>query len=200
MRHSIPDDIGLAELDYHLLSVDELHKRFATSPQGLQSEQLSRLVARYGKNQLSPPPSRWFRTLMGYIFGGFGSILLGGCILVFIAWQPLGRPPSQANLALAIVLAVVWLLQAAFNGWQDWSSSQVMASITTMLPDQCVAIRNGNPTDLTAVDLVPGDLIQIKQGNKLPADVRLIQASTDVKFDRSILTGKYTIWLCCMFC
>jgi sodium/potassium-transporting ATPase subunit alpha len=129
---------------------------------------------------------------MGYIFGGFGSILLGGCILVFIAWQPLGRPPAQANLALAIVLAVVWLLQAAFNGWQDWSSSQVMASITTMLPDQCVAIRNGNPTDLTAVDLVPGDLIQIKQGNKLPADVRLIQASADVKFDRSILTGKCT--------
>ncbi|BCS24978.1 cation-translocating P-type ATPase [Aspergillus puulaauensis] len=181
---------GLAELDYHLLSVDELHKRFTTSPQGLQNEQLNRLVAKYGKNQPSPPPSRWFRTLMGYMFGGFGSILLGGGILVFIAWKPLGHPPAQANLALAIVLVAVWVLQAAFNGWQDWSSSQVMASITTMLPGQCVAVRNGNPTDLSAVDLVPGDLIQIKQGNKLPADVRLIQASADVKFDRSILTGE----------
>ncbi|KAL4772526.1 P-type ATPase [Aspergillus nidulans var. acristatus] len=65
-----------------------------------------------------------------------------------------------------------------------------MTSITTMLPDQCIAIRNRNPNSLSAADLVPGDIIQVKQGNKLPADVRLIQVSADAKFDRSILTGK----------
>ena len=90
---------------------------------------------------------------MGYMFGGFGSILLGGGILVFIAWKPLGNPPAEANLALAIVLVAVWAIQAAFNGCQDWSSSQVMASITTMLPDQCIAVRNGAPTFLSAIDL-----------------------------------------------
>ncbi|KAL4862167.1 hypothetical protein BDV12DRAFT_49407 [Aspergillus spectabilis] len=181
---------GLVELDHHLLTVDELQHRFSSSPEGLQSAQIARRISEYGKNQLSPPPSRWFQTIMGYVFGGFGSILLGGGVLVFIAWKPLGDPPAEANLALAIVLIAVWVISAAFNGWQDWSSSQVMASITTMLPDQCIAIRNGNLTNLSAVDLVPGDLIQIKQGNKLPADVRFIQASADVKFDRSILTGE----------
>ncbi|KAL2827955.1 hypothetical protein BDW59DRAFT_53274 [Aspergillus cavernicola] len=181
---------GIAELDYHLVSVDELQRRLSTSSRGLQNEQISGRIAEYGKNQPSPPPSRWFRTTMGYIFGGFGSILLGGGVLVFIAWKPLGDPPAEANLALAIVLVAVWLIQAAFNAWQDWSSSQVMASITTMLPDQCIALRDGNSTSLGAVDLVPGDLIQIKQGNKLPADVRLIQVSTDAKFDRSVLTGE----------
>ncbi|KAL4929772.1 cation-translocating P-type ATPase [Aspergillus undulatus] len=181
---------GLAELDYHLLSVEELQTRLSTSAQGLQTGQVGRLISQYGKNQPSPPPSKWFRTLMGYIFGGFGSILLGGGVLVFIAWKPLGSPPAEANLALAIVLVAVWAIQAAFNGWQDWSSSQVMASITTMLPDQCIAVRNGSPAFISAVDLVPGDVIQIKQGNKLPADVRFIQTSSDVKFDRSILTGE----------
>jgi sodium/potassium-transporting ATPase subunit alpha len=127
---------------------------------------------------------------MGYLFGGFGTILLGGGILVFIAWKPLGDPPAEANLALALVLIVVWVINAAFNAWQDWSSSRVMASITTMLPDQCIVTRDNNPAYLSALDLVPGDLIQIKQGNKLPADVRLIQTSADAKFDRSILTGK----------
>jgi sodium/potassium-transporting ATPase subunit alpha len=127
---------------------------------------------------------------MGYLFGGFGTILLGGGILVFIAWKPLGDPPAEANLALALVLIVVWIINAAFNAWQDWSSSRVMASITTMLPDQCIVTRDNNPAYLSALDLVPGDLIQIKQGNKLPADVRLIQTSADAKFDRSILTGK----------
>ncbi|KAL3479009.1 hypothetical protein BJX99DRAFT_268860 [Aspergillus californicus] len=181
---------GIAELDYHLLSVGELQQRLSTSPQGLQNEQISPRVAEYGKNQPSPPPPRWFQTTMGYIFGGFGSILLGGGVLVFIAWKPLGDPPAEANLALAIVLVAVWLVQAAFNAWQDWSSSRVMASITTMLPDQCIALRSGNMTYLNVVDLVPGDLIQIKQGNKLPADVRFTQVSTNAKFDRSILTGE----------
>ncbi|KAL4961040.1 cation-translocating P-type ATPase [Aspergillus stella-maris] len=148
---------GLADLDYHLLSVEELQQHFSTSTQGLQTRQ----------NQPSPPPSGWFRTLMCYMFGGVGSILLGGGILVFIAWKPLGNPPAEANLALAIVLVAVWAIQVAFNGWQDWSSSQVMASITTMLPDQCIAVRNGAPTFLSAIDL----------GNKLPADVRFIQTS-----------------------
>ncbi|KAL4973582.1 hypothetical protein BDW66DRAFT_168478 [Aspergillus desertorum] len=181
---------GLSELDHHLLSIDDLQHRFSTSAQGLQSQQIPRLISNYGKNQPSPSPSRWFQTIMGYVFGGFGSILLGGGVLVFVAWKPLGDPPAEANLALAIVLVAVWVIQAAFNGWQDWSSSQVMASITSMLPDQCVAIRNGNPTSLSATDLVPGDIIQVKQGNKLPADVRFIQASADAKFDRSILTGE----------
>lgn len=65
-----------------------------------------------------------------------------------------------------------------------------MASITTMLPEHCVLIRNGNPTSTMAVDVVPGDILIIKAGNKLPADVRFVEVSSDAKFDRSILTGE----------
>lgn len=66
-----------------------------------------------------------------------------------------------------------------------------MASIGTMLPDQCLVIRNGNQTSVSALDLVPGDIIVIKQGNKLPADVRLVEVSSDAMFDRAILTGMF---------
>lgn len=127
---------------------------------------------------------------MGYFFKGFGSILLVAAILVFIAWKPLGDPPAQANLALAIVLVAVFLIQAAFNMWQDWSSSRVMASIKDMLPDECQVVRDGVQMTLFASDLVPGDVLLVKAGNKLPADIRLVEVSSDVKFDRSILTGR----------
>ena len=123
------------------------------------------------------------------MFGGFGSILLIASILVFIAWRPLGNPPATANLALACVLFAVFVIQASFNAWQDWSSSRVMASIGTMLPDQCVVIRNGSHISVSAIDLVPGDVLVIKQGNKLPADVRFVDVSSDAMFDRAILTG-----------
>lgn len=126
---------------------------------------------------------------MGYFFKGFGSVLLIASILVFIAWKPLGNPPAEANLALAIVLLAVFFIQAGFNMWQDWTSSQVMASIKNMLPDECQVLRDGAQMTLFASELVPGDILLVKAGNKLPADIRIAEASSDAKFDRSILTG-----------
>lgn len=111
-------------------------------------------------------------------------------ILVFIAWRPLGQPPAPANLALAIVLVIVWIVQASFSFWQDFSSSRVMASISTLLPDQCVILREGIQREIQCKDIVPGDLLKIVAGNRLPADVRFIEVSPDARFDRSILTGE----------
>ena len=127
--------------------------------------------------------------MFGYFFKGFGAILLVGCILVFVSWKPLGQPPAIANLALAIVLLAVFFIQAAFNAWQDWSSSRVMASITAMLPESCLVLRDGSQTMVPAPEIVPGDVVYIKAGNKLPADIRFLEASNDASLDRSILTG-----------
>jgi sodium/potassium-transporting ATPase subunit alpha len=65
-----------------------------------------------------------------------------------------------------------------------------MASIKNMLPDHCHVLRDGKQQDLLGHELVPGDIIIIRLGDKLPADVRFVQVSTDAKFDRSILTGE----------
>ncbi|KAJ4332729.1 hypothetical protein N0V87_008155 [Didymella glomerata] len=183
--------VDLAGLEWHTLEVEELCRRLSVDTnQGLSEDQIKRRVAEYGRNKISPPPSGLVGKIAGYFFGGFGSILLGAGILVFISWKPLGDPPAESNLALACVLIAVWLIQAAFNAWQDWSTSRVMASIGTMLPDQCLVIRNGSQTSVSALDLVPGDVIVIKQGNKLPADVRFVEVSSDAMFDRAILTGE----------
>lgn len=137
-----------------------------------------------------PPETHRFKQWFGYFFKGFGSVLFVGAILVFVAWRPLGNPPVLANLALAIVLVAVWLIQAAFNMWQDWSTSRVMASIKNMIPKGCLVVREGVQVAIMAVDIVPGDILVIKAGNKLPADVRFVQVSSDAKFDRAVLTGE----------
>jgi len=108
-----------ADSDYHLVSVDEIYQRFSSSPQqGLSVEQAARKLKEVGPNKPSPPPSQWAQKTFTYLFGGFGSILFIAAILVFIAWKPLGQPPSIANLALAIVLVLVWVIQALFSFWQ----------------------------------------------------------------------------------
>ncbi|KAF2643261.1 calcium ATPase [Massarina eburnea CBS 473.64] len=183
--------VDLAGLEWHTVSVDELTRRLSvTLLQGLSPEQVTRRLSEHGKNKMTPPPSGILGKLTSYFFGGFGSILLVAGILVFIAWRPLGSPPAVANLALAIVLIVVFFFQAGFNAWQDWSSSRVMASIGNMLPDQCIVRRNGAQVSIPALEMVPGDVVVIKQGNKLPADVRFVEVSSDAMFDRAILTGE----------
>lgn len=184
--------IDFAYIDYHTCSIEDLLTRFSSSRQnGLTNEEAASRLKSTGPNAPSPPPSQWLRKFLNYSFGGFGSILVVAAIFVFVAWKPLGEPnPSIANLALAIVLLIVWVTQASFHFWQDFSSSKVMASIIGMLPDDVVVLRSGTQQTLDGREIVPGDLLRIVQGNKLPADVRFVEVSSDARFDRSILTGE----------
>lgn len=65
-----------------------------------------------------------------------------------------------------------------------------MSSIKTMLPEECLLLRNGAKQQFQGADIVPGDILYIKMGDKIPADVRFIETSPDARFDRSILTGE----------
>lgn len=155
-------------------------ERLSTSVKvGLDDTQASRRLSTYGPNKIKPPPSNILRKLAGWLFGGFGTLLLGAAIISFISWsvshflipsssqvdgimvfrKPLGNPPEASNLALAVVLLVVLLLQAIFNAWQDFSTSRVMKSIQTLLPAAVTVIRNDFQTTIPADKLVPGDLV-----------------------------------------
>jgi sodium/potassium-transporting ATPase subunit alpha len=107
----------LGDLEWHTLSINEVETRLSTSlKRGLSKEQIERKQKEFGKNTPSKPPSDLFSRVMGYMFGGFGSVLLIGGILVTITYKPLGNPnPQIANLALAIVLYAVFVIQALFN-------------------------------------------------------------------------------------
>ncbi|KAK8048677.1 hypothetical protein PG994_010407 [Apiospora phragmitis] len=182
----------LSALEWHTITTEEALRRLSASmDQGLSDDQVTRRLKDFGRNAPTPPKSNTIQKYLGYMFKGFGPILLTGSILVFVSWKPLGEPtPAIANLALAIVLLAVFFIQAAFNMWQDWSSSRVMKSISGMLPENTMVVREGKQQSLPASELVPGDIVYIKAGNKLPADVRFLQVSSDAKFDRSILTGE----------
>jgi sodium/potassium-transporting ATPase subunit alpha len=106
-----------------------------------------------------------------------------------VAWKPIGNPPDPTNLGLGILLIVVILLQAAFSAFQDWSSGKVMKSIKNMMPSQATVIRNRIEYNIPVQELVIGDLVKLNYGNKVPADVRIIETH-DLKFDKSLLTGE----------
>ena len=88
------------------------------------------------------------------------------------------------------MLLIVLLLQAGFNAWQDFSTSRLLDSITSLLPTDVLVLRDGASVRIPSAQLVPGDIIDVTLGQKVPADIKMLSASSDLKFDRSILTGE----------
>lgn len=158
---------------------------------GLSRSEYDAKLKAHGLNKQLKPPKRLLKKLFTYFFGGFGALLLCGGILCIICWKPLGEPdPAIANLILGIILLAIFVLQALFNFFQDYSSSRVMDSIHNMIPSKCLVVRSGKLETVDSEVLVPGDIVKFTVGDKVPADLRIIDVSGDLSFDRSILTGE----------
>ncbi|KAI9236919.1 MAG: cation-transporting ATPase pma1 [Podila humilis] len=181
-----------AAIDFHKLTPAEVNLRFNSNEAlGLSQVEAGRRLKSNGPNILDTRRPNYFLKLLGYLFGGFCSILWVGSITFFICWQPpLSDPPNDTNLALAILLIFVILIQASFSAFQDFSTSRVMSSILDMIPAECHVFRDGQLVKVPAADLVIGDRVHLSLGNKVPADLRILQTSNDTRFDRSVLTGE----------
>ncbi|KAL7797376.1 hypothetical protein V8C37DRAFT_419711 [Trichoderma ceciliae] len=180
-----------ANLTFHELQVDQLCQQLNISQDSGLSESAAALrLSRDGRNTLPHPKTNYLRKILLYVFGGFCSVLWVGVVIFFICWRPLSNPPSPTNLALAILVLIVILLQAGFSAFQDWSTSRTMKSITDLLPSEALVLRDGQLMKLRASELVSGDVVHLQIGNKVPADMRIISHSGDLRFDRAILTGE----------
>ena len=178
------------ESTYHKMTIDELDREFETScTRGLTSSKAKELLIKNGPNRLKPPETHHIRKILGYLFKGFCWIFWIGALGCFLAYKPLGSPPDPTNLALGCLYLIVIFLNAFFEAFQDWSSSRVMNSIKGMMASDSTLIRDGQEVKVPAEDLVVGDLVVLNYGQKVPADLRLIESS-DLKFDRAMLTGE----------
>ena len=178
-------------LDYHIISPERLCQEFNVDQRtGLTSTSAAIRLQRDGKNDIAHHRENYLKKIFFYIFGGFCSVLWVGVVIFFICWKPLSNPPSVQNLALAVLILIVIALQASFSAFQDWSTKRVMNSILDLLPAEAMVMRDEKLVHLPATELVAGDIVHIGIGNKVPADMRILQSSGDVRFDRAILTGE----------
>uniref|UniRef100_A0A4W4G328 P-type ATPase A domain-containing protein n=1 Tax=Electrophorus electricus TaxID=8005 RepID=A0A4W4G328_ELEEL len=93
------------------------------------------------------------------------------------------------QLYLGVVLAAVVIITGCFSYYQESKSSRIMDSFKNMVPQQAMVIRDGEKRQINAEDVVAGDLVEIKGGDRIPADVRFISCS-GCKVDNSSLTGE----------
>jgi len=181
------------ELDVHKVPLEELYKRFGSSENGLKKERAAANLAEYGPNALTPPPTtpEWVKFCQN-LFGGFATLLWIGAILCFIAFAiqvTNFEEPPEDNLYLGVVLTAVVVITGIFSYYQESKSSKIMESFKNLVPQFALVYRDGEKVTLKADELTLGDVIEVKFGDRLPADVRVMEAR-GFKVDNSSLTGE----------
>ncbi|KAI3577874.1 hypothetical protein IWW34DRAFT_740339 [Fusarium oxysporum f. sp. albedinis] len=185
------DEDYFSKLQYHELQTEQLCQQLNVDVgAGLSESSAATRLERDGKNTLPHPKTNYIKRTLKYIFGGFCSVLWIGAIIFFLCWQPLSNPPSNQNLSLAVLILIVIFLQAGFSAFQDWSTAKTMNAILDLLPSFAMVKRDGELKSLPTVGLVAGDVVHLKVGDKVPADLRIVSHSGDIRFDRSVLTGE----------
>lgn len=115
-----------------------------------------------------------------------------GAVLCFLAYgiqAATEEEPQNDNLYLGVVLSAVVIITGCFSYYQEAKSSKIMESFKNMVPQQALVIRNGEKMSINAEEVVVGDLVEVKGGDRIPADLRIISAN-GCKVDNSSLTGE----------
>eukprot|EP00010_Vexillifera_abyssalis_P003534 CAMPEP_0201560314 /NCGR_PEP_ID=MMETSP0173_2-20130828/78202_1 /ASSEMBLY_ACC=CAM_ASM_000268 /TAXON_ID=218659 /ORGANISM="Vexillifera sp., Strain DIVA3 564/2" /LENGTH=1044 /DNA_ID=CAMNT_0047974759 /DNA_START=43 /DNA_END=3174 /DNA_ORIENTATION=- len=176
-------------MDDHTIPLEDLEARYGTSlEKGMKEVDVQRVRERDGLNQLTPPPGvNLWMVLAEHLFLGFALLLWIGGILCFVGWAL--NPATPENLYLGIVLVLVVVITGLFSFYQDHESIKVMKGFSKMVPQYALVTRDGASKNIAAEELVVGDIIQVTGGDKIPADVRILECS-GLKVDNSSLTGE----------
>lgn len=165
---------------YYRRSVKELFAYFTSSEKGLSTDDAASRLARYGKNELKEEAGEpWWKILAGQFNSAVIWILLGAVVVSIIIGETID----------AIVITVILLLNTVLGFAQEFKAEKAIEALKKMAGLKAVVIRNGLEEKIDASELVPGDIIVLETGEKLPADARLIEA-INLECQEGALTGE----------
>lgn len=175
------------KFQWHSLEVSEVFGILETRADGLNATEVQRRLAVHGQNVLPErkPPSA-LRILLSQLNNFFVVVLLFAAALAyFVGFIPEQEPRTlTAEFILFIVGATV-----VIGFTQEYRSNKALRSIKALLSFKARVVRDGSEEAVDVGEIVPGDIIVLSQGQKVPADARLIE-SIELKVDESILTGE----------
>lgn len=165
---------------WHAHNSQDVLQHFGTDEQGLSQEEAQKRFAEFGSNRIetsqrSGPLVRLLRQ--------FNNIL----IYILIA-AAIGTAFLEHWVDTFVILAVV-LINASIGFVQEGKAEQALDAIRNMLSPQAVVLRNGQRQTLEADELVPGDIVLLQAGDKVPADLRLIDTRS-LRIEEAVLTGE----------
>lgn len=167
-------------LDWHALDVPAVLAQLDSDSRGLTTEQATTRLQQYGPNRLPVGKARslWQRFL-GQCRNVLIYVLLVSALIVFLL----------GHLVDASVILAVVVINALIGVIQEGKAEDAISALSRMLSANALTLRDGIKTQMAAEQLVPGDIIFLQAGDKVPADIRLMH-SKNLQLQEAALTGE----------
>ncbi len=173
--------------NWYNLSVEGAFKQVDSSPLGLSSDEAHRRLEVYGPNELQEAerasPIRIF-------LSQFLSLLVVILIVAASISAAIGiLNDSREELIDAAVIMIIVVLNAVFGFVQEFKAEKAIEALRALTAPQASVIREGERMSLPSAEIVPGDVILLESGDKIPADARLVEVAS-LRVNEASLTGE----------
>jgi P-type Ca2+ transporter type 2C len=151
-----------------------------TERPGLSTSEARERLARYGPNVLpSEPPPSAFAIGLRQLKSPLIYVLLAAAAVALLL----------GDFTDAAFIGVVLLANSSLGGWQEWRAERQSRSLQQLLHVRATVLRDGVTVEVDAEQLVPGDVVSLESGQRVPADLRLLDAHA-LELDEALLTGE----------
>ncbi|XP_044019378.1 sodium/potassium-transporting ATPase subunit alpha-B-like [Aphidius gifuensis] len=179
--------------DDHLISLEDLCVKLNTNIiTGLTNEEAEKRIIE-NPNALSPPLiTPQYVKLFECMFAGFASLLWLCALLCFLLYGIeiwFGYQDDEGIEWFGLIIIIICIVSGLFAYVQESKNTKIMESFTKMVPTFALVIRDGVKKIIPTEEIVIGDKVEIKLGDKIPADIRIIKCS-GLRVENSSLTGE----------
>ncbi len=166
---------------WHTLSIDQAFGRLqADAAQGLTPAEATRRLAQYGENALSHARQR---STLSIFIGQFRSLI----VALLVAATAIAFAMGDQMEAVAILVVIV--INAAIGFLTEWKAERALSALQKQSVAIAHVIRGGTASEISAAELVPGDLVVLAAGARVPADGRIVEC-VRLQIEESALTGE----------
>jgi len=165
---------------WHALTPAEGLAALGSTPEGLTSQEVQRRLAAYGPNEL---PRAQGSSAWKILRAQFANLLILILLMAAVLSAFLGE------VLEAVVIAVILLFAILLGFVQEYRAERAMEALRRMAALTARALRDGREREVPARELVPGDVVLVAGGSRVPADARLL-AAVSLKLDEAALTGE----------
>ncbi len=159
--------------------IEALYHELSSGPKGLSSQEAEKRLAQYGPNALEESKQNQFLKFLGYFWGPIPWMIEIAAILSAAVghWVDLG------------IILFLLVFNAVIGFWEEHEANNALEDLKSQLALQARAIRDGKWQEVPAEKLVPGDMIRLRIGDIIPADIKLSDGDY-LSIDQSALTGE----------
>ncbi len=165
---------------WHAIDYKEVLENFESSLQGLELEEVNKRRQKYGLNELKRKNKDGIlKVLWRQINNPLIWVLIGSSTLS----TALGKiTDGMVVLAVVVVNSIIGFIQ-------EYKAGKAIEALSNMVPENAMVIRNGNIITIPVSEIVPGDIVQVAAGDRIPADMRIIQQK-NLQVEEAALTGE----------